>query len=282
VSSPDRRRLAFGDQLRLLRESAHLSGKGLAERLNWAASKVSKIETGRQPATDSDVVAICRSLELTDTATEQQLRDELRAIRVEEARWNRRLRVGHRAIQETVGEAELAATRIASVSLTLVPGLLQTAEYARHVFTALASLADSPPDTDAAVHVRMERQRVLYDSSKRVELLVSEAALRHPVGPPSVMLAQFDRLIAVQQLPSLRFGIIPMATILPTVVMHDFVIKDDAVTIELSHTEMATGEAEDLALYERLLDLLWSVAVEGEQARALLARIAADVRSTGD
>jgi transcriptional regulator with XRE-family HTH domain len=280
VSSPDRRRLAFGDQLRLLRESAHLSGKGLAERLNWAASKVSKIETGRQPATDSDVVAICRALELTETATEQ-LRDELRAIRVEEARWNRRLRVGHRAIQETVGKAELAATRIASVSLTLVPGLLQTAEYARHVFTALASLTDSPPDTDAAVQARMERQQVLYDSTKHVELLVSEAALRHPVGPPSVMLAQFDRLIAVQQLPSLRFGIIPMATILPTVVMHDFVIKDEAVTIELSHTEMATGEAEDLALYERLLDLLWSVAVEGEQARALLARIAADVRSTG-
>jgi hypothetical protein len=77
-----------------------------------------------------------------------------------------------------------------------------------------------------------------------------------------------------------------MATVLPTVVMHDFVIKDDAVTIELSHTEMATREDEDLALYERLLALLWSVAVEGEQARALLAsrpgcRLAAlsDVRS---
>jgi transcriptional regulator with XRE-family HTH domain len=276
VSTPERRRLAFGDQLRLLRESTGLSGKRLAEQLGWQPSKISKIETGKQAISDSDVVAISRGLGLAKDPTEE-LRDELRAIRMEEARWNRRLRVGHRAIQEAVGSAERDATRIRGFSLTLVPGLVQTAEYARYVFMALSELHDSPRDTDDAVRARMERQHVLYDPAKRIELLMTEAALRHPIALREVMLAQVDRLLAVQGLPVLRLGIVPVDRPLPTVVTHDFSIKDDAVTVELAHTEMATREPADVELYNRLADRLWSVAAEGDEARALLARVAAEL-----
>lgn len=280
MSDVERRRLAFGDQLRLLRTSAGPSGKHLAEQLQWPASKLSKIETGKQAVTDTDVLAISAALGLAEPETEA-LRDELRAIRVEEARWNRRLQVGHRAVQDMVGQAERDAQHIRSINMTYVPGLLQTAEYARHVFTTLATLSDSPRDTDAAVAARMERQHILYNPDKRIELLFGETALRQPVGPAPVMRAQLDRLLAVQGLPALRLGIIPIGRVLPAVVQHDFVIKDDAITIELIHTEMATGEPEDLALYNRTLDLLWSVAVEGEDARALLLSLATAVTTAG-
>jgi transcriptional regulator with XRE-family HTH domain len=276
VSDVERRRLAFGDHLRLLRTSAGPSGRHLAEQLRWPASKLSKIETGKQAVTDADVLAISAALGLDDAETEA-LRDELRAIRVEEARWNRRLRVGHRAVQDMVGRAERDAQHIRSINMNLVPGLLQTAEYARHVFTGLTTLSDSPRDTDDAVAARMERQRILYDPDKRIELLFGETAFRYPIAPAPVMRAQLDRLLAVQGLPALRLGIIPMGRVLPTVVQHDFVIKDDAITIELAHTEMATGEPEDLALYNRLLDLMWPAAVEGEEARALLISLATTV-----
>jgi transcriptional regulator with XRE-family HTH domain len=278
VSTPDLRRLALGDQLRLLRESARTSGKELAEQLHWQASKISKIERGRQTVTDSDIVAISAALGLSAETTEA-LRDEGRAIRLDEAKWRGRLQRegGHQTIQQAVSVAEGDARVIRGFSLGLLPGLVQTAEYARTVFTTLAELYESPRDIDAAVAARLDRQHVLYDSQKQIELLMTETALRHPLAPRAVMLAQLDRLLTVQGLPALRLGIVPANRPLGTVVQHSFSIKDDIVTVELAHTEVATREPADIELYNRLADRLWSVAVEGEQARALLTSVAADL-----
>lgn len=273
----DRRKLVLGDQLRLLRESAGLSGKRLAEQVSWQASKLSKLERAKQSITDSDVVTICEALGVPADQTDA-LRDELRAIRLDEARWNRQLRVGHKAVQNAVARDERTVRHVRAVNLTLVPGLLQTAEYARTVFVTLSELHQSERDTDAAVRARIERQQVLYDSAKQIELLMTEASLRYPIAPPSVMLAQIDRLLTVQGLPALRLGIVPLGHRLPAVVMHDFVIRDDTVLVELVNTEIISREPADLTLYNRLADMLWSVAVEGDDARGLLTRIAADLR----
>lgn len=270
------RRLALGDTLRLLRGSAGLSGKQLAEQLGWQASKISKIENARQSVTDTDLVDIGRALNL-DAAHVEDLRNELRAIRLEEARWNQQLRVGHRRLQQNVAQADHAASRISVFSLTLVPGLLQTAEYARHVFLSLAELHDSPRDTDAAVRARMDRQQVLYDESKQIELLMTESVLRYPVAPASVMLGQIDRLITVQGLPALRFGIIPLGRQLPAAVAHNFVMKDDTVIVELINTEFTTRDPDDVELYRRYFDTLWEVAAEGDAARVILTRAASDL-----
>ncbi|WP_245901061.1 helix-turn-helix domain-containing protein [Prauserella shujinwangii] len=275
------RRLALGDELRLLRESAGLSGKRLAEQLGWPASKVSRIERARQAVTDSDLVAVAAALTL-DSVQLAQLRDELRAIRLEEARWSRQLRAGHRPVQDVVAVAERDARRIRGFSITLVPGLLQTAEYARHVFTSLAEMHESPRDTEDAVRARMERQQVLYDETKTIELLMTEAALWFPAAPSSVMLAQIDRLITLQGLPALRLGIIPLGAQLPAGITHNFVMKDDVVTIELITTELATRAPEDVQLFERYLDRLWSVAAEGDDARAILTRAARQVADAAD
>jgi transcriptional regulator with XRE-family HTH domain len=274
VTDLNSRRLALGDQLRLFRESAGLSGKMLAEQLSWQPSKISRIENARQAVTDSDLVSLCDVFGATDDQADE-LRNELRAIRVEEARWNRQLRVGHREIQDRVSEIEQVAQSIDVFSLTLVPGLLQTAEYARNVFVSLAELHDSLPDTDAAVRARMERQQILYTDDKRIALLMTEYGLRNPIAPAPVMRAQVDRLIALQGLPSVRFGILPIARTIPAAVAHSFTIKDDLVAVELLNTEITTREATDLALYRNYLAKLWDVAAEGDTARALLLEVSA-------
>jgi transcriptional regulator with XRE-family HTH domain len=278
VSTPDLRRLALADQLRLLRESTGRSGKELAEQLRWQPSKISKIERGKQAVTDSDIVAIGATLGFSAETTEA-LRNEGRAIRLDEAKWRQRLLRdgGHQAIQQAVSVAESDAHVIRGFSLGLVPGLVQTAEYARRVFTTLAELYESPRDIDAAVAARLERQHVLYDSDKQIELLMTETALRHPIAPRPVMLAQIDRLLAVQGLPALRLGIVPVDRPLGVVAQHSFSIKDDTVTVELAHTEATMQEPADIELYNRLADRLWTVAVEGDDARALLARVAANL-----
>lgn len=276
IDEAQRRRLALGDHLRLIREDHKVSGKRLAEIIGWAPSKVSRIERNRQPITDSDIVAIAAALKLGAENTEE-LRDELRAIRLEEARWSKQLTVGHRPLQERVRKAEAARTTLAAFSVLYVHGLAQTAGYARRMFEILADTHETLADTRGAVGARMDRQQVLYDEDRTFEILITEAALRLPTAGPAVMRGQIDRLMTLADLPNLRLGVIPLGTAMPVVIMHDFSIRDGEVLIELGHTEMVTSAAQDVALYRSILDRLWTVAVEGNEARALLGRVAADL-----
>jgi transcriptional regulator with XRE-family HTH domain len=276
VSTPDRHRLEFGDRLREKRERAGYSGKEFANAAGWQPSKISKIENGKQLATDSDVltwVNLCRVPEPDAT----ELRDELRAIRLESASWKRQLRTGHRQRQNESHEVEEQANTIRAFELVVVPGLVQTADYARHVFSTSAELQQVPQDTDAAVQVRLERQHALYDSAKHVELLVTESALRYFVCPPQTMVAQIDRLIALCGLSTVRFGIIPLNTRLPHIPASGFWIIGNTALVEMVNTEINTDDPDDVALYNRLADSLWQSAAEGDGARRLLVQISTDI-----
>ncbi|HEV7981104.1 DUF5753 domain-containing protein [Amycolatopsis sp.] len=172
----------------------------------------------------------------------------------EEARWKNRLRAGHEVVQQSFGDAEKAALRIRVFETGLVPGLVQTPDYARAVFVAMAELQDTPNDTEAAVTARLQRQSVLYDSTKTIELLVTEAALRTPVAPSGVMAGQVDRLLAVIGVPNVRFGIVPLGVQLRYPVLHGFWMLDDWVGVEVVNTEITTREPEDAQVYSDLMN----------------------------
>lgn len=271
MSTPEKRRLEFADELRHLRAQAGLSGKELAELVGWHPSKVSKIENGKQDATDSDVLTWLSAVGAPEPVA-SRMRDRLREIRIEANTWKRQLRTGHRQRQEYSRDVESMAASIRVFELMVVPGLVQTAEYARHVFITAAEFQETPPDTDEAVRIRLERQHALYDSAKSIELLMTESALRYFVCPPEVMVAQIDRLIALLGLPNLRLGIIPLDTRLPSVPTNGFWIVGDTVLIETVDSEINTDSPIDLATYNRLADTLWTVAVEGDEARRILVR----------
>ncbi|MCI2423132.1 helix-turn-helix domain-containing protein [Saccharopolyspora sp. K220] len=268
----DTRRLAFGDALRRLRLAAGLSGKQLAQRAGWTPSKVSRVETAKQSVSDADVVAYCR---LTDAAVgvEAQLRQELREIRIEAASWKRQLRTGNRARQEYGAQLEHDAERIRLFEIALVPGLVQTAEYARYVFEAVADLHQSPPDVAASVAARMSRQAVLFRPGTAVEVLCSEAALRHQVAPPQVMVAQLDRLLALAGMSTLRLAVLPLDAQLTVVPLHGFAIIDDLALVETVNTEMTVTDTDELARFHRLFDALLAAALEGSAARAVLRQL---------
>ncbi len=265
--------MALGDQLRELRQASGMSGRRLAERVGWPASKVSRIENAKQAVTDSDVRTWC---EVTDApeAVAVALRDQLRSVRLDEASRQRRVRGAQRSRLTDTGDIGQTATTIRIFEVTVVPALLQTAEYARHVLIAAAELGRTWVDTDLAVQARMELQRVLYTPGKQIEIMLTESALRLPVCPRDVLRAQIDRLLALQGLPGVRLGMIPLDTQLPVLPMHGFWIIDDVVLIKMMTSEVALREARDLALYHRAADALASVALIGTEARALLSRIA--------
>jgi transcriptional regulator with XRE-family HTH domain len=273
VSSFEAARLEFGDKLRHLREHGGLDGKDLANRLGWHPSKISKIERGKQMSTDSDLTAIVEALDVPDVRAEQ-LRQELRDLRLRQLAWRRQLRAGHRDRQQQDLANELSANVIRIVDLMAVPGPLQTEDYARAIFATQAALFEVPAgDVDEAVAVRMQRQQVLYDSSKSIDILIAEAALLHPVCSPAQMTAQVDRLVSATGLSNVRFGLLPAYRPVPNLIPHGFWLVDDTAFIEKVAGEERESDPEQIAIYERLADQLWSVAVTGEEARALLIAV---------
>ncbi|TDD41361.1 helix-turn-helix domain-containing protein [Saccharopolyspora elongata] len=268
----DKRRREFGDRLRRLREQTGLTGHQFAERAQWGQPKVSKLETGRQTPTDSDILTWCQ---ITGTAedTREELRDALRELKIRYESWRRSQRGGSRARQEEGQNLEQAASVIRAVDFGVVPGLAQIPDYAREVFRLYSELNGTEADIDDAVAARMRRQAVLYDTSKRIEILVAEAALRYPVCPPETMRSQLDRLTSLIGITHIRFGILPLDQRLPYMPMHGYWLLDDLALVENITAEIRITDEDEVATYHTLTDRLWTAAAEGDDARGILRRL---------
>lgn len=272
----ERQQLALADSLKRLRkQAAYQNAKDFADAIGWQASKVSRIETGTTLPGDSDLVAWLDIVAAPDEVA-VHLRDELRDLRIARANWRRRLlRGGHAPEQKQLADLERAAARIEMVDFFLVPGLVQTADYARAVFTAAAAMHDTPQDTEAAIRARIQRQDVLYDSAKQIDVLIGESALRYPVADPAVLVAQIVRLDSLIGLPNVRLGVIPLGVRLPVITLHGYMTIDDQVIVEINHSDVTVTDEADVALYRQISTGLWSAAVEGDAARRFLASLAA-------
>lgn len=264
--------------LRRFREEAGMTGRDLASVLGWPHSKISKLENGRQTAEDKDVVDWMEAVGAAESSVRQAL-DALADVRVSRAEWRAQLRAGHRARQVQSFDSEHAASRIRNVEFGVVPGLLQTADYARTVFRTQADLLQVPDqDVEESVRVRMQRQQVLYQD-KTIEIIMSQQPLRHPVASPETMLGQLDRLISAVDIPGVRFGILPEFRQLPNITMNGFNLLDDVAQVEHASAELTIDDPDQVAIYHRLTDRLWTTALEGDAARQALHEIAAAYRT---
>ncbi|MET9913465.1 helix-turn-helix transcriptional regulator [Streptomyces sp. NPDC006476] len=269
-------REALGVRLRELRAEAGLQGKDLAERLGWQRSKVSRLENGKQTASAADLEAWARALGAPSEIPD--LHSRLRGLESQQRSWRRQLATGHRAVQDRyVAEYRRTAT-IRGYEATVIPGLLQTPEYARHVLMQNAELMQSPRDTDEAVNARMRRQEVLYDSGKTFRVLIWEGALHVLVCPHEVMAGQLDRLVGLIGLSQVELDIVPFAARLKLTPKHGFWIFDEQrVVVETINTEVTLESEEDVALYGRVWERLAESAVSGQQARRLIGRARASL-----
>jgi transcriptional regulator with XRE-family HTH domain len=276
VTDFQREREALGQWLSQLRRDANLNGKELASLLGWHASKVSRIELGKQTATKDDVVAWARAAGKPEAAGELTAR--VTALETHYISHRRMLAQGHTGLQRAWAAQEAATTYLRVFEIALVPGLLQTADYAQHVFSAMATLKNLPDDTGTAVAARMERQRVLYDPGKRFHFVITSGALRARTCPAEVMQGQLDRLIVATTMERVRLGIIPDHAQLLVPPMHGFWILDDRlVQAEVLAADLNLTDESEIRLHINAFDRLASTAVYGSAARALLAQMALDL-----
>ncbi|MEU3353430.1 helix-turn-helix transcriptional regulator [Streptomyces sp. NPDC037389] len=264
-------RVALGARLRELRAEAGLNGKELAERLGWPPSKVSRLENGKQTPTREDLSAWAAAVGRDQATTE--LRGRLHSLENQYRTWRRQLAHGHRPRQELAFVEGQKTQLTRGVETALVPGLFQTADYARHVFRANVEFRQSPRDTEEAVRARIRRQEALYEAGRSFRFLLWESVLYARVCPPEVLAAQLDRLIGLIGLDTIELGIVPFSAPLRRTPSHGFWIYDDRlVIVETINAELWLDDADSIALYVRAWDWLAESAVYGHQAHRLIAR----------
>ncbi|MFF8814292.1 helix-turn-helix domain-containing protein [Streptomyces pactum] len=268
-------RAELGIRLRELRESSpegRLTGSALAERLGWSQSKVSKLENGRQTATAQDLGQWAEATGHPDAATE--LRARLQGLESHVRSWRRQLATGHRPVQQKWNALETDATIMHKWTNAMVPGLFQTADYARALFTQHADIQNSPRDTEEAVRARMKRQEQLYVPGKKFHMLVWEAALHSRVCSPAVLRAQLDRLIGIIGMDTVSFGVVPLSAALRLPPANGFTILDNRLaTTEDWHAELWLDDPETVATYLRVWQTLERSAVYGAEAQRVIHRV---------
>lgn len=255
----------LGRRLRLLREATGLTLEAAAPRLEWSASKLSRIEIGQQAV---DVHGVRSMLDLYDGG---QCWEEVLTL-AREARqkgWWRAYNLGD---DNYVG-FETEATVVWDFTLDYVPGLLQTEEYARALMESVLRRTDE--QLAEAVAVRMIRQERLAAGAEYpldLVVIVSEAALHHAVGGTDVLAAQRAHLAEAARWPSVTLQILPFTAPRRGVTGSGFTV--------LSFGEL--GEP-DLAYVEHALGALYLEKV-ADVARAKLGfdRLRSDAMSPAD
>ncbi|MDI3402488.1 helix-turn-helix domain-containing protein [Streptomyces cavernicola] len=265
-------RAELGRRLRELREESphgRLTGTRLAAQLGWPQSKISKLENGKQTPTADDIRAWADATGQPDVF--QELHGRLKGFESHIRSWRRQLAGGHRPVQETWNALVDGSNTLTVWENNAVNGLLQTAEYARHVFEGYASLQNSPRDADDAVRARIMRQEWLYQRGKRLNLLMWEGALRAQVCPRPVMAAQLDRLLGVIGMDTVHLGIVPQTGSLQLPPGNPFWIFDDRLVIaEDWHAELWLDDADTIALYQRVWETFSRSAVYGTDAQQVI------------
>lgn len=266
-------------ELRRLRDVAGISGRELAKRVGISQSTLSRIEAGhvvpplpqvldwaKAVGAEPDCQATLRAL--TEAAHSPEVRD-----------WAASL-AERPHLQDDVRAFEEDAHLVRNFQPALVPGLLQTAEYARRVFDTFDP-PYAPEAAAAALAARLDRQRVLYDPAKQFEFLITEAALRFRPGPHRVLLAQLDRIISIETLDTVTIGVIPQDIEASTTIPHGFVIyenEDHAVaSAEPIPGSMVTRGPELVDAHRRRWAALGRMALFDNDAREFLAELREEI-----
>ncbi|WP_202638399.1 helix-turn-helix domain-containing protein [Bailinhaonella thermotolerans] len=270
-------------QLRLellrLRTTARLTLDDVAAELDWSSSKISRIESGRNGVSPSDVRLLLDVYGVRDHATREKLVELARAAR-RKGWWHAYPEV----FRSAYATAEADAVTISTYESDLVPGLLQTADYQTALLRACRpDLRDA--EIERRLAARAERRAILTRSDPpRLMVVVGEAVLRRPVGGRKVMRGQLTYLIELAESPWMSFQILPSNSGSHAGRGVSFVLLDlaEGGRLGVVFLEHLTGhlflEAEtDVARYREEFSVLVKEAMDPEESIALIRRSLAEM-----
>jgi transcriptional regulator with XRE-family HTH domain len=198
-----RRRLR--NELRKAREAAGKTQRDVAKAMDWSQSKLIRIETGAVNISTNDLRALLNHYDI-DPARINTLVDLARVSR-EQPRWNIYRDVATPEYISFLGY-ESSASVLRNFEPLVVPGLLQTEEYAREVIGMVET--GSPQRVDVLVDLRMQRQEIITrESPPELHFIIDEAVIRRIVGGPSVTRRQLKHVLEISQYSNVTVRIVP-------------------------------------------------------------------------
>ncbi|MEV6996950.1 helix-turn-helix transcriptional regulator [Streptomyces sp. NPDC093982] len=282
---PAVRRRKLGAELRALRTGAGLTSGEAARLVGWHQSKVSRIETGASGVKPADVRLLLDVYGVQDA----QLRQLMLALAgSDEGDGRDHWWHAYRGVLPTTYRdfisLESQASAMRTLETSVVPGLLQTPEYARAVTRAAVGGLDDDADErlDALVAVRLARQDVLRaEPPLELSAVLDEAVLRREIGGPEVMERQLRRLVEAARLPQVRLQVLPFAAgehigITGPFVIFSFSRTSDLDVVVLDHltSSLYLERKEDLQAYTEAFNALRIHALSPEESMDYIAALA--------
>lgn len=263
----------LGAELRECRKQVGLTVRDLASRVGTSHVTISRYETGTRTPQPEDVARILGTLGVTGTRYDEIV--EFARTAGDKNTFARSSSSTHKHLVD-LAEFERSASAIVDVAPNLLPGLLQTADYARQVMHTLPA-----DEREIRVGLRMSRRDVLFSkNAPTLEVFVAESALRQPLGGPATMAEQLRHALRMTELDNVTVFVLPNALTRYTpaqdgaFVLYEFVKAPPIVHLEHYRSPAFLFDAKDVAAYKSAVTELQDASLNEDESVELIASIA--------
>lgn len=271
LSTAQAARETIASRLDGIRRDAGLTGHELAVRCGWHKSKASRIACAKTAPSDSDIRAWCDACGAAGQAAD--LIAASRTAKSMYVQWRQIHRDGMLRVHESTVPLYERTTHFRVYASNVLPGMLQTSEYATGILRSITAFQGTPDDVADAVRARMARSRVVYEGNHRFALLVEEAVLHYRVCDGPELAAQLRYLQEVMARQNVSLGIIPFGARRTVWPLEAFYAFDEAqVAVETLTAEVNITAPSEVHTYLKAFAELSRIAVYGATARDLIAK----------
>ena len=280
-ASPTVRRRRLAAELRGIRESKGKSGDAVATALKWSPSKISRYERARTGLRPREVERLLDYYQIT--GPRRALLLELAEDAARKGWWEEFGDSLSEDYQQFIG-LEHEATSMAIWHVDVVPGLLQTEAYARHIISSYSRIEPVAPGMiGRMVRVRMRRQQVLNREELQLSVVLDESVLKRRIGGEAVMYEQLQRLGREAERHDLTLQVLPLdaqhTVFGESFVIFGFGVDSDAMLQDVVSTEhlrsgfSLEGERETY-LHRIAFQMLADASLDPVASRALILETA--------
>jgi len=274
---PTALRIAVGGQLRKLREQSNITREDAGEHIRGSHAKISRLELGRTGFKERDIRDLLELYGINSVEERETFLDLVR--KANQPGWWHRYGDLLPPWFETYLGLEHASKAIRTFEGQLVPGLLQTEEYAR----AVVALGHENVETTRRVELRRKRQEILdRRGGPTLWAVIDESVLHRPIGGGDVLRAQLNHLIVASESQNVTIQVLPYAAGGNAAAGSSFTMLrfaepelPDIVYLEQLTSALYLDRQQDLEMYRQVMDRLSVQAEPPDRSRRMLAERAA-------
>jgi transcriptional regulator with XRE-family HTH domain len=273
---------ALGAALAGVRTEQQVSQRELAARLGLNHSTIARWESGSRSPSPEDLGRLLAALAV-DEARAAEIGAMARTL--DEPRWLAATLPEQRAQLDALVDIESTATAIVDVSPLIVPGLLQTRDYARAVIDG----GSVPPGERATrVLIRLGRQAIVTrdDDPVRLLALIGEAAIRQVVGTPAVTAGQLRRLLEIMTRPNVDLRVVPFRAGPHPAMEGPFMLlttpEVEGVYLENRLSGLFLHRETDVAEYREAVAMVQEVALSAGESADLMTAVLAELTAASE